>query len=172
MLMLYIFFIKNVNKNIVLFLLVFVQYLRIFIHFKEIIANFVGVKDGAELRITNYELRVTNYEFEWPADTSRPFPTRFGRFRNKFGMTGSIIGFFLCSRFGFALASLPRAKGVPPMLRQTGRNPNKIFYLTLNSPLHPNKINFRNVSSRRKFGIISSANSQIRKSATQQSATQ
>ncbi len=60
MLMLYIFFIKNVNKNIVLFLLVFVQYLRIFIHFKEIIANFVGVKDGAELRIMSYELRITN----------------------------------------------------------------------------------------------------------------
>jgi len=47
----------------------------------------------------NYELRVTNYEFEWHADTSRPFSTRFGRFRSKFGMAGSIIGFFLCSRF-------------------------------------------------------------------------
>ena len=68
--------------------MIFVQYLRIFIHFKEIIANFVGVKDGAELRIMSYELRITNYEFEWHADTSRPFSTRFDRFRNKFGMGG------------------------------------------------------------------------------------
>ena len=49
-------------------------------------------------------------------------------------------------------------------------NQNKIFHQTLTSPLHPNKINFRSVSRRRKFGIISpttpqSANQQIRKSA-------
>ncbi len=42
----------------------------------------------------NYELLITNYEFEWNADTSRPFSTRFGRFRNKFGMTGSIKASF------------------------------------------------------------------------------
>ena len=167
----------------------------------------------------NYELRITNYAFEWHADTPRPFPTRFDRFRNKFGMTGSIIGFFQCSRFAFALPSLPQAlKGVPPMLRQTyipirneitirpkcrfsgsellhppgrrsrvtkaerrktGRNPNKIFHLALSSPLPPNKINFRNASRRRKFGIIppttqqptnqqinDPADPQIRKSAT------
>ncbi len=71
-----------------------------------------------ELSIINYQLSIINYE--WHADTSRPFSTRFGRFRNKFGMTGSIIGFFLCSRFVFALPALPRSlKGVPPSLRQT-----------------------------------------------------
>ncbi len=42
----------------------------------------------------NYELLITNYEFEWNADTSRPFSTRFDRFRNKFGMAGSIKASF------------------------------------------------------------------------------
>ena len=54
--------------------------------------------------------------------------------------------------------------------RKTGRNPNKIFLLTLNSPLHPNKINFRNASGRRKFGIIPPVTKQIRKSAIHQPA--
>ncbi len=39
-----------------------------------------------ELSIINYQLSIINYE--WHADTSRPFSTRFGRFRNKFGMGG------------------------------------------------------------------------------------
>ena len=68
----------------------------------------------------NYELLITNYEFEWHADKSRSFTARFNTLRNKFGMTGSIIGFFHVTRFVFALPALPRAlKGVPPMLRQT-----------------------------------------------------
>ena len=47
-------------------------------------------------------------------------------------------------------------------------NQNKIFHQTLTSPLHPNKINFRSVSRRRKFGIIPPATQQISKSANQQ----
>ncbi len=148
--------------------------------------------------------KITN----WPPAASTPFLSRLDRFRNKFGMTGSIIGFFPlpgCLRIavitpdpqGCAVNATTNLHCVKkeitmwPKCRFSGSEflhpfreaqrgnksgeeenrhtyPNKIFRLTFTSPSPPNKINFRNVSSRRKFGIISSATQQIRKSANPQ----